>query len=77
MKIGFSTDQNGVILVAYYPESLKTAVATTAYVPQPGESHYITDLPKELEGKSLGEIASSHRVNLSGAKPVFESLASK
>jgi len=72
MRIAFSADRNGVIKVAYDPDSGKTGEYTTVYVPQPGEKHYTTDLPKELEGKSLHEIASSYRVSVSGGKPVFK-----
>jgi len=74
MRIAFSVDPNGAILVAYDPDAPKIDKYTTEYIPQPGEKLHIMNLPKELEGKALDEIARSYLVNVSGANPVFKPL---
>lgn len=73
MKLAVSYDAHGRILTLFDPEATRAgAKGTLRYVPAPGERHHVLDVPKDLERKSILELAQLLHVNTTGAHPKLE-----
>jgi hypothetical protein len=72
MQLAVSFDKGGKILVMFNPAQMRTGKGEIGYSPAPGENHHMLDVPKELEGKSIEELAKVLTVNVRATKPAFE-----
>jgi hypothetical protein len=72
VKIAVSHDEQGNIVVAFDPEKMGNDKGTLKYFPAEGERHYVLEIPKGFEGRSIMELAESLRVDLSGGEPRLE-----
>jgi hypothetical protein len=72
MQLAVSFDKDGKILMMFNPAELRTGKGKIGYAPTAGENHQVLDVPKELEGKSIEELAKVLTVNVRGTKPALE-----
>jgi hypothetical protein len=72
MQLAVSFDKDGKIWMMFNPAQMRIGKAEIGYTPAPGENHQVLDVPKELEGKSVDELAKVLTVNVRGAKPALE-----
>lgn len=73
MKLAVSYDVNGRILTLFDPEATRAgAKGILRYVPAPAERHHVLDVPKDLEHKSMLELAQLLHVNTTSAHPKLE-----
>jgi len=72
MQLAVSFDRDGNITLMFEPSKLQGNEGTIGYQPAPRENHHVLDLPKQLEGKQLPELARILRVNTRGATPTLE-----
>lgn len=75
MKLAVSYDAKGNILTLFDPAKLRGDKMTLTYVPAKGEKHEVLEVPKHLEGKSVGELAALLRVSAAGHPARFEPKA--
>jgi hypothetical protein len=72
MQLAVSFDNNGKILMMFNPAQMRIGKGEIGYSPAPGENHQVLDVPRELEGKSIEELAKVLTVNVRGTQPALE-----
>jgi hypothetical protein len=75
MKVAVSYDEKGEVTLMFHPASMQHAEYTVGYEPAPGEMHQVFDVPTNLEGKPVSELARSVRVNVSNGIAKLEARA--
>jgi hypothetical protein len=72
MKIGLSYDESGKVTCIFDEEAGNSGSTQTKYIPKKGERHQVIDLPTDLQGKSLQEIAEQFVVKSTAGRIKFE-----
>ena len=75
MQVAVSYNNEGQITLMFDPAKMRNGKFVMGYKPAEGENHQLLDVPKGLEGKSLGDLGSLLRVNTRGGAPKLETKA--